>query len=105
MNDLYEGLKKPADPAPTRRRFLAGAAVVSAATILSARCAVAQESFPRKLGFAIVGIGRLSINQLFPAFAHCKYAKLTALVSGDADKAKQYAAKYGVDEKHIYSYA
>jgi predicted dehydrogenase len=76
-------------------------------SMLGAQSLLAQTdaSAPRKLGFAIVGIGRLSINQLFPAFAHCKYARLSALVSGNPDKARQYAGKYGVDEKHIYSYS
>ncbi|MEH2296612.1 hypothetical protein [Nostoc sp.] len=39
----------------------------------------------RRLGFAIVGLGRLSLEEIMPAFAECnKLAKPTALVSGDA---------------------
>src|SRR5206468_8382673 len=37
-------------------------------------------------------------------FKNAKLAKLTALVSGHADKAKSTAQKFGVDEKNIYNY-
>ncbi len=57
-----------------------------------------------RVGFAIVGLGRLSIEQLLPAFAKCEKAKPVALVSGSPDKAKQIAAQYGIAEKNIYDY-
>ncbi len=37
-------------------------------------------------GFAIVGLGRLSIDQILPAFGKSKYAKPVSLVSGDATR-------------------
>ena len=58
----------------------------------------------KKIGFAIVGIGDLALNEVLPAFAHSKYAKPVALVSGHADKAKKVAGQYGISEKNIYSY-
>lgn len=57
-----------------------------------------------RVGFAIVGLGRLSVEQLLPAFAKCEKAKPVALVSGSPDKAKQVAAQYGIAEKNIYDY-
>lgn len=57
-----------------------------------------------RVGFAIVGLGRLSVEQLLPAFAKCEKAKPVALVSGSPDKAKQIAAQYGIAEKNIYDY-
>jgi predicted dehydrogenase len=57
-----------------------------------------------RVGFALVGLGRLSIQQLIPAFVASKKAKLTALVSGDAAKAQRIAAENGVDPKSIYNY-
>jgi predicted dehydrogenase len=57
-----------------------------------------------RVGFALVGLGRLSIQQLIPAFKVCKKAKLTALVSGDAAKAQRIAQENGVDPKSIYNY-
>lgn len=58
----------------------------------------------KRLGFAIVGIGRLSLEQILPAFAQCKRAKPVALVSGDANKATIVAQQYGINPKYIYNY-
>ena len=76
---------------PTRRRLLAGAAAGSAALALpgSGRGAAPP---PRRIGFALVGIGKLTQKQLIPALRTTKIARLTALVSGHADKAKAVAA-------------
>ena len=58
----------------------------------------------KRIGFAIVGLGHLSLEEILPAFSECKQAKPVALVSGDAAKAKKVAAQYGIDEKAIYNY-
>jgi predicted dehydrogenase len=58
----------------------------------------------RRLGFAIVGIGHLSINQILPAFGGTKRCKPVALVSGSPDKAQKIAAQYGITPSAIYSY-
>ncbi len=57
-----------------------------------------------RLGFAIVGLGRLSLEEIMPAFGMCKLAKPTALVSGDAAKANQIAQQYGINPQNIYNY-
>lgn len=57
-----------------------------------------------KVGFAIVGLGHLSIDELLPAFQETKRAKCVALVSGSPDKARQIAAQYNIAEKNIYDY-
>ena len=57
-----------------------------------------------RVGYAIVGLGRLSLEQILPAFGQCKKAKPVALVSGSPDKAKEVAAQYGILEKNIYDY-
>lgn len=59
----------------------------------------------KRVGFAIVGLGRLALNQVLPAIAKCKYAKVVALVSGDSAKAKKVAYQYGIPEKYIYNYS
>lgn len=59
----------------------------------------------RRVGYAIVGLGRLSIDQILPAFATSKYCKPTALVSGDPEKARKLAAQYGIPESNITDYA
>src|SRR5438309_552870 len=58
----------------------------------------------KKLGWAIVGLGSLSINQILPAFAKCEKSKVVALVSGHPDKANKLAVRYGVSPKNIYNY-
>jgi predicted dehydrogenase len=58
----------------------------------------------KQVGFALVGLGSLAINQLMPAFARSRTAKLVGLVSGRPEKAKQLAQLYGVDQKNIYNY-
>lgn len=58
----------------------------------------------KKLGWAIVGLGSLSIHQILPAFAKCEKSKVVALVSGHPDKANKLAQRYGVDSKNIYNY-
>ena len=66
--------------------------------------AVAPDPPGKKLGWAVVGLGSLSIHQILPAFAKCEKSKVTALVSGHSDKANKLAPRYGVDPKHIYNY-
>jgi predicted dehydrogenase len=56
------------------------------------------------LGWAIVGLGSLAINQILPAFAKCEKSKVVAMVSGHPDKANKLALRYGVSPKNIYNY-
>jgi len=58
----------------------------------------------KKLGWAIVGLGSLSINQILPAFSQCEKSKVVALVSGHPDKANKLALRYRVSPKNIYNY-
>src|SRR5256714_9397672 len=58
----------------------------------------------KKLGWAIVGLGSLAINQILPAFAECEKSKVVAFVSGHPDKANKLALRYGVNNKNIYNY-
>ncbi|MDX7950989.1 Gfo/Idh/MocA family oxidoreductase [Lichenihabitans sp. Uapishka_5] len=58
-----------------------------------------------RVGFAVVGLGRLSLEEILPAFGETKQAKLVALVSGTPDKAKAVAAQYGVSPEALYGYA
>src|SRR5213082_992797 len=65
---------------------------------------VVPEPPGKKLGWAIVGLGSLAINQILPAFAKCEKSKVVALVSGHPDKANKLALRYGVSPKNIYNY-
>jgi predicted dehydrogenase len=58
----------------------------------------------RKLGWAIVGLGQLALEEIMPAFGGCKLAKPVALVSGHPDKARRVALAYGIAADAIYNY-
>lgn len=58
----------------------------------------------RRVGMAVVGLGHLTLEEILPGVASCKHVRLTALVSGDRDKARTVAAQYGVPETHLYDY-
>lgn len=58
-----------------------------------------------RVGFAIVGLGRLSLEELLPAFAECKRARPVALVSGTPEKLRTVGAQYGIKPEALYSYA
>jgi hypothetical protein len=68
---------------PTARPFalLAGGVAASAALALPGRLHAGAAPPTRRIGFALVGIGKLSQKQLIPALRATKVAKLTALVS------------------------
>ena len=98
----------PPVPPVSRRGFLKAAGAGLAAGPLASRAARAQVRVPDppgpKLGYALVGLGSLAINQLMPAFAKCEQSKLVAFVSGHREKAEKLAARYGVATKNIYNY-
>ena len=92
-----------------RRGFLKGllglGAAALAAPVVGAAAQTVAAPPGKKLGFALVGLGSLSGNQIAPAlFEKTKLCKLTGLVSGHPDKAKEWAKKYGLPEKNIYDY-
>jgi predicted dehydrogenase len=58
----------------------------------------------RKLGFALVGLGSLSTNQIAPALLKTEYCRLAGIVTGSPDKAKKWQARYKLPDKSIYSY-
>jgi len=59
---------------------------------------------PKTVGWAIVGLGQLALEEVMPAFDECKISQPVALVSGHRDKAEKVAQTYGIDAKNIYSY-
>ena len=87
----------------SRRRFLQSASVAAAAMAIAPH-ARGQDQSNKKVGFAIVGLGRFGAGQLLRSMPECKVAYPAALVSGHPEKAKELAQKYGVKESSIYSY-
>ena len=62
------------------------------------------EPIDKRIGYAIVGLGHLALEEVLPAFGACEKSKITALVSGDRDKALRVAKQYNISEKNIYDY-
>ncbi len=85
----------------TRRDFgrLAGAAVI--AGILPH---THGQSDGRRIGWCIVGLGRISMDHFMPGVKEGPTGRIVALVSGHRDKAERQAAMYGVADSAIYSY-
>ena len=96
----------------TRRSFIAkvGGGIVEASVSgallkdANAQQLVVPDPPGRKLGWAVVGLGNLSIHEILPAFAKCEKSKVVAFVSGHPDKANKLAVRYGVSPKNIYNY-
>ena len=59
----------------------------------------------RRLGVAVVGLGHLSLLQILPGFGQAAHVRVTALVSGERDKARAVAAQCGVKEANLYDYS
>ena len=58
----------------------------------------------RRVGFAIMGLGRLALDSILPAFAQSLHARPVALVSGDPAKMRTVAMQYGIGAAHCYGY-
>jgi predicted dehydrogenase len=84
----------------TRRELGQMAATGFASQLGSA--AMAQDN-DRKIGYCPVGLGRVSDN-FMRATKASRHARITALVSGDRDKAEKIAKDYDVPARNIYSY-
>ncbi len=57
-----------------------------------------------RVGFAVVGLGKFALGQILPSFAETERAKPTALVSGNPDKARRVAERYGIGSDSVYGY-
>ena len=61
------------------------------------------EGSDRKVRYAVVGLGHIARTAVLPAFARARRnSKLTALVSGDAQKREALAREYGVGRTFSY---
>ncbi len=63
-----------------------------------------QTNGARKIGYCIVGLGRISLQHFMPACKMSQFSQVVALVSGHRDKADKTAAEYNVPPNNIYSY-
>ena len=84
-----------------RRHLLQFGALASAGR--TAAPAFADQPADRKIGYAIMGLGTYA-DVILPRFAECRHSRVTALVSGSMEKARRYAAQYGVADRGLYTY-
>ena len=98
---------------PTSRRDFLRMTAIAAAGVPLARPfipSIAHRATPttslqeRKLGFALVGLGSLSTNQIAPALQKTKHCRLVGIVTGTPAKAQKWKAQYGIPDKSIYNY-
>lgn len=105
MNEISQQIPAPAS---SRRQFLASAAGIGAAMALfrpdSFAGNVAETPAEEKLGFALVGLGRLAANQIAPALTKTKHCRLAGVVSGTPSKIQRWREEYHLPAKNCYSY-
>ncbi|OON68467.1 Gfo/Idh/MocA family protein [Hymenobacter sp. CRA2] len=58
----------------------------------------------RKLGVALVGLGKYSSGQLAPALQQTRLCRLAGIVTGTPGKAQQWQQQYGIAAKSTYDY-
>jgi glucose-fructose oxidoreductase len=88
------------------RRNLIELGLAGAAALPATASAQAPRRGPagERVGFAVVGLGKLALGQIIPAMAKTRGVKLAAVVSGHPDKAHAVAEKNGVPASGVYSY-
>jgi len=62
------------------------------------------DSWDERIGVAVVGLGRIAIDEMLPAFQQSKHAKVVALVTGDRDKGLKVARQYNIPESAVLDY-
>jgi predicted dehydrogenase len=58
----------------------------------------------KKLGIALVGLGKYSEEELAPALKETQWCKLSAIVTGTPSKIQKWRDKYEIPEKNVYNY-
>src|SRR3954470_13909904 len=89
----------------SRRDFIRSTALLGAGgAILGDPFRILNLPQDKKLGFALVGLGSLSTNQIAPALQKTKYCRLAGIVTGTPAKAARWKQQYGIPDRSIYDY-
>ena len=91
----------------SRREFLKGVSLATAGLgagihFLPSRALARPED--RRLGVALLGLGRYASGQLGPALLETKKCYLAGVVTGHPEKAEKWAATYNLKKKNLYNY-
>lgn len=100
--------KAAADPSPVDRGSVREGQVRFPAILRANEAGEGDQNGPlpegQRVGFAVVAMGRLSVEQILPAFAHSRKAKLAALVSGFPEKLHVLGRQYGLGADRLFGY-
>lgn len=89
----------------SRREFAKSLAAAAAAPlVVPALRRVPPPRQERQLGFALVGLGSLSTNQLASALQKTRLCRLAAVVTGTPAKGERWKAQYGIPDDAVYHY-
>src|SRR5437773_1450874 len=90
----------------SRREFLRRLSLTAAALAADKLRAQtdAEKKTERKLGVALLGLGRYSTNELGPALRKTKKCYLAGVVTGHPEKGDKWAVDYSLNRKNIYNY-
>ncbi|MCK8493936.1 Gfo/Idh/MocA family oxidoreductase [Spirosoma sp. RP8] len=70
----------------------------------SASSTTTNSGSERKLGIALVGLGKYSEGELAPALEKTTFCRLAGIVTGTPDKAETWKKKYDIPDKNVYNY-
>ncbi len=88
----------------TRRSFACGIAAGAGLSPLALHAQDQTSNSGTRLGYCIVGLGRISMGHFMPACKMSQKSRVAALVSGHPDKAAKMAQEYDVPTKNLYNY-
>jgi glucose-fructose oxidoreductase len=89
----------------SRRDFLRGVLGGAALFTLGFRSPeILAQNNGRKLGVALVGLGRYAGGELAPALKLTKLCELRGIVTGTPAKAEKWIADYNLNPKNVYNY-
>lgn len=85
------------------RTLTAGLGALALTGAAASACAQ-EEKTGKKLGVALVGLGRYSEYQLAPSLQETEHCYLAGIVTGTPEKAVSWKAKYDLADENIYNY-
>jgi predicted dehydrogenase len=88
--------------AASRRNFIQTLSLGLGGTLLAPT--LLAQTPERKLGVALLGLGKYSTGQLAPALQQTKLCRLAGIVTGSPEKAAKWKQQYQLADKNIYDY-
>jgi glucose-fructose oxidoreductase len=58
----------------------------------------------RKLGVALMGLGKYSRGELAPAFPHTRHCRFAGVITGDPAKGAAWSREFGFPERNVWGY-